>query len=103
MTMERKDIDEHVKEAVSCPILARRLKYLVEDIEGSVPGNRTQQMMYDLVDIILQMGQRLRSLEMRTVPYSVKETLSRQEAHGVKREIDLSTDFPSENEQARHR
>lgn len=103
MTMERKDVDEHVDEALSCPVLARRLQHVVEDIEANVPGPKTQAMMYELVDIVLQMGQRIRALEMRTVAYDVRSELTRENAHLPVRDVDLGTDFPTEDEHARHR
>lgn len=103
MTMERKDVDEHVDEALSCPVLARRLQSVVEDIEANVPGDKTKAMMYELVDIVLQMGQRVRALEMRTVAYDVKSELTRKNAHQPQRDVNLTTDFPGPDEHARHR
>lgn len=103
MSMERKDVDDHVEEAVSCPVLARRLQHVVEDIEANVPGDKTKQMMYELVDIVLQMGQRVRALEVKMGGFNASEELSRQQAYQPRREINYARDFPSEKEHARHR
>jgi hypothetical protein len=103
MTMHRDDVEGHVEEAVSCPVLSRRLQKVVEEIEETVPGDRTKEMMYELVDIVLQMGQRVRALETRVVSYDVNEQLSMQSMHGPKRKIDYAKDFPSESEHAKER
>lgn len=103
MTMLRDDVEGHVEEAVSCPILSRRIQKVVEEIEGTVPGDRTKEMMYDLVDIVLQMGQRVRALETRIVSCDVREQLGIQSAHAPKRKIDYAKDFPSETEHAKGR
>lgn len=103
MSMERKDVDDHVEEAVSCPVLARRLQHVVEDIEANVPGDKTKQMMYELVDIVLQMGQRVRELEMKMVGFNVEEELSRKQAYQPRRKINYARDFPAGDEHARHR
>lgn len=103
MTMHREDVDEHVEEAVSCPILSRRLQRVVVQIEETVPGDKTREMMYELVDIVLQMGQRVRALETRVVSANVQEQLSMQQAHAPKRKIDYAKDFPNEREHAEER
>jgi hypothetical protein len=103
MTMHREDVEGHVEEAVSCPVLARRLQRVVEEIEETVPKDETREMMYELVDIVLQMGQRVRALETRTVCYDVREELQRRSEHLPKREIDYGVDFPRDSEHAKHR
>ncbi len=103
MTMHREDVEGHVEEAESCPVLARRIQKVVEEIERTVPGDKTRDMLYELVDIVLQMGQRVRALEMRTVCYDVREELSRQSVHQPKREINYGVDFPRDSEHASHR
>ena len=100
MTMHREDVEEHVEEAVSCPILSRRLQNVVVQIEETVPGDKTKEMMYELVDVVLQMGQRVRALETRIASFDVREQLSMQSAHDPKRRIDYAKDFPSEAEHA---
>jgi len=101
--MHKEDIQGHVEEAVSCPVLARRLQKVVVGIEETVPGDRTKEMMYELVDIVLQMGQRVRALETRVVSCNVQEQLSMQNAHGPKRKINYAKDFPSADEHAEGR
>lgn len=101
--MHREGIDEHVTEAVSCPVLARRLQSVVNDIEETVPGDKTKEMMYELVDIVLQMGQRVRALETRIVSCDVQEQLGVQSAHQPKRRIDYGKDFPNADEHAEPR
>jgi hypothetical protein len=103
MTMHREDVEGHVEEAVSCPVLAKRLQKVVVEIEETVPGDKTREMMYELVDIVLQMGQRVRALETRVVCYDVQEELTRQQAYAPKRKINYGVDFPSANEHAEER
>jgi hypothetical protein len=103
MTMHREDVEGHVEEAESCPVLARRLQRVVEEIEETVPGDKTREMMYELVDIVLQMGQRVRALETRTVCLDIREELSRQSGHQPRRQIDYGVDFPRDSEHASHR
>lgn len=103
MTMLRDDVEGHVEEAISCPILAMRLQKVIVEIEETVPGERTKEMLYELVDIILQMGQRVRALELKTVSYDVREELSKKSTHLPKREINYSVDFIRGSEHASHR
>lgn len=101
--MHREDVEGHVEEAVSSPVLAQRLQQVVEEIEETVPGDRTKDMLYELVDIVLQMGQRVRALELRTVCYDVRDELNRTNTHLPKREINYGVDFPRDSEHASHR
>ncbi len=103
MTMHREDVEGHVEEAESCPVLAQRIHKVVEEIEESVPGDKTRDMLYELVDIVLQMGQRVRALELRTVCYDVRDDLTRKNVHLAKREINYGVDFPRDSEHASHR
>lgn len=75
----------------------------MSEIEDTVPGDKTREMMYDLVDIVLQMGQRVRALETRVAYANVQEALSVKDAHQPKRKIDYGKDFPSEEDHAEHR
>jgi len=103
MSMERKDVEQRVDEALSCPVLARRIRNIVEDIENNVPGDKSKKMMYDLVDVILQMGQRVRALEKMVVHSGVREELKKKEDRVPSRFIDYGVDFPNERERAYHR
>ncbi len=101
--MKRLDIEDHVKQAVSSPVLARRLQKVVTEIEESTANERTKEMFYELVDIVLQMGQRVRTIEMRVVGYDTREELSKKKEHLPKRKIDYGVDFPRDSEHASHR
>ncbi|MBD3261015.1 MAG: hypothetical protein GF334_04935 [Candidatus Altiarchaeales archaeon] len=103
MSMEKEDVEQRVEEALSCPVLARRIRSVVEDIEENVPGDKSKQMMYDLVDIVLQMGQRVRALEKMVVHSGVREELVKKENRVPSRFIDYGQDFPNERERAYHR
>lgn len=100
--MERKDIDSHMSEALSCPVLTRRLREVVKDIDVSVPRQQTKEMLYELVDIILQMGQRVRELERSTGYSDVKKELLKKECHEPRRKINYMFDFPRNDEKAKH-
>ncbi|KKN00863.1 hypothetical protein LCGC14_1133610 [marine sediment metagenome] len=101
--MNRIDIEDHVEEAVSSPVLARRIQKVVKEIEETVPRDKTREMMYELVDIVLQMGQRVRTIEIRVVGYDTREELSKKKEHLPKRKIDYGVDFPRDSEHASHR
>lgn len=101
--MNRDDINDHVGEALSCPVLSRRLSKVVTEIDETVGNEKTREMMYELVDIVLQMGQRVRALETRVTAGSVYDALSAANAHAPIREINYRVDFPAASDKAKHR
>lgn len=101
--MNREDIDDHVGEALSCPVLSRRLQSVVTEIDETVGNEKTREMMYELVDIVLQMGQRVRALETRVTAGTVHDELSRRGDRLPQRDINYSVDFPASGDQAKHR
>ena len=100
--MNREDIDDHVGEALSCPVLSRRLKNVVSEIEETVGNEKTREMLYELVDIVLQMGQRVRALETKVTGGSGLDELSRKSVHAPVRDINYRVDFPGSSDRATH-
>ena len=69
-----------------------------------MPGEKTKDMMYDLVDVVLQMGQRVRELELKNAALDNVNTKAKEKAlMGRRREMDYKEDFPEKNEPAEHR
>lgn len=101
--MHKVDIEEHLDEALSCPALASRLKQVVEDVAVREPAPATRELMYELVDIILQMGQRARAIELRVSCMDIREDKLRKYVYLPERRINYSVDFPMGNEHAEHR
>lgn len=77
--MQRCDVDSHLSDSWERPEVVRDLKRLVGEIEASVPGPRTKEMMYELVDIVLEVCERVRDLETRLGSGVIKDDLRRKE------------------------
>lgn len=101
--MHKANVEEHLDEALSCPALSSRLRDVVKDIAKSEPAPETREMMYELVDIVLQMGQRVRATELRVACMDLREERTRKSAYLPVRRINYSVDFPRGNEHAEHR
>ena len=101
--MQRQDVAKHTEEALSCPILSQRLLNVVNEIESTDTPPRVKKALYELVDVMLQMGQRVRALEMRVVPNSVQDELDMRNARIPERRIDYVKDFPRDTEHAQYR
>lgn len=101
--MHKVDIEEHLDDALSCPALASRLKQVVEDVSVSEPVSETRELMYELVDIVLQMGQRVRAMELRVSCTDLREEKMRKYVYLPERRINYSVDFPMGSEHAEHR
>lgn len=101
--MHKADVEEHLDEALSCPALSSRLRGVVTDIAKSEPAPETREMMYELVDIVLQMGQRVRATELRVSCFDLREEKQRKCTYLPVRKINFGVDFPSGSEHAEHR
>jgi hypothetical protein len=101
--MHKVDVEEHLDEALSCPALSSRLREVVEGIAKSEPASETREIMYELVDIVLQMGQRVRSTELRVSCFDLQEEKQRKCTYLPVRKINFSVDFPRGSEHAEHR
>jgi hypothetical protein len=101
--MHKVDIEEHLDEALSCPALASRLKQVVKDVAESEPVPETRELMYELVDVVLQMGQRVRATELRVACMDIQEEKMRKQVYLPERKINYSVDFPRGSEHAEHR
>lgn len=77
--MSKDEVEHELDQADADPRIRRELKEVVEEISTNVPGPKTKAMMYDLVHVVLEMDERIRSLEYRVCGGSVKEELRRQE------------------------
>lgn len=77
--MDKQDLDQHLEDSWERPEIVYDLKQVVAEIEKNVPGDRTKKMMYELVDVVLEMGERLRDIEMRTGTYDAYGTHKRKE------------------------
>jgi len=76
--MTRDKIEEYLDVADEVPAVRRQLRNVVEEIECNVPGERTQELMYDLVGIVLMMGERVQELEYRVCGGTVSNELQRK-------------------------
>ncbi len=78
-TMSKDEIEQSLNQSWEKPDCVRVLKGIVQKIKESVPAPKTREMMYDLVDVVIQMGERVHDLEIRMVAYGARENLQARE------------------------
>lgn len=77
--MSKDEVEPELDRADAGPRIRRELQEVVREIDSHVPGKQTKAMMYDLVHVVLEMDERIRSLEYRVCRDSVPNELRRQE------------------------
>jgi len=68
------DVDQQLSTSWEIPTTVRRLQAITQEIEQSVPGARTKELMYEFVGIVLECGERVHALEMQVTCGGVVET-----------------------------
>lgn len=59
------EVNQQLGTSWELPVNVQKLRTIVEEVDKCVPGERTKQLMYELVGIVLENGERLRELETR--------------------------------------
>lgn len=77
--MSKDEVEQSLQQSWERVESVKLLRGIVEEIDRSVPGDRTKEMMYDLVDLVLSMGERVHDLELRLVSYGAQEHLQDQQ------------------------
>lgn len=79
--MSKDDVDQQLNTSWELPEIVDKLRHVVAEVEETVPNQRTKDMMYELVELVLQCGERLHELETRMVGYGnpVEENARREE------------------------
>ncbi len=84
--MSKDEVERELGLADADPTITRELKGVVREISTNVPGDKTKSMMYDLVHVVLEMDQRIRSLEYRVCGETSCDELKRKEmVHDTRR------------------
>ena len=63
--MDKDEVDRQLSTSWELPEIVKRLKAVTEEIGKCVPGNRTKELMYELVEIVMECGERVHELEAR--------------------------------------
>jgi hypothetical protein len=84
--MTKQEIQVFLDEADEDPGVVRKLREVVQEVDDNVPGDRTKEMMYDLVGTVLMLGERVRDIEYRLVPGDVRSELKRQSMKHARKE-----------------
>lgn len=64
--MTTKDqVEQQLRTSWDLPETVRHLQHVVQEIEQCVPGQRTKDLMYELVGMVMECGERLHELETR--------------------------------------
>lgn len=77
--MMKIDVDLSLKQSWERPDCVRMLKDVVQEIEEDVVNPKTRDMLYDLMDVIIQMSERIHDLEMKVGGFNVRDSLQVQE------------------------
>lgn len=72
--MTKDEVDHQLDTSWELPETVSRLKKVVEEIEECVPGDRTKELMYELVEIVLECGERVHEMESRLMAGSPVES-----------------------------
>jgi type III secretory pathway component EscU len=84
--MSKDEVEQELDCVDADPRIRRELRKVVEEISTNVPGDKTKGMMYDLVHVVLEMEERIRSLEYRVCEASIPDELRRKQMAIDKRE-----------------
>lgn len=68
------DVEQQLSTSWEIPTTVRRLQAITSEIEQSVPGARTKELMYELVGIVLECGERVHALEVQVAWGGVNDT-----------------------------
>lgn len=77
--MDKHEVEKSLDQSWERVDTLRNLREIVEEIDTNVSGERTREMMYALVDVVIQLSERVHDLELRVVPYSAREDLATRE------------------------
>ena len=77
--MDKSEVEQSLNQSWERADTLRELRTIVKQIEDNVPGKNTKEMMYTLVDVVIQLSERVHDLEMRLTSYDVKESLDVRE------------------------
>lgn len=96
--MTTKDqVEQQLRTSWDLPETISHLQHVVQEIESCVPGARTKELMYELVCMVMECGERLHDLETRiAMGNAVEDNARRDERMRVdlqkgKREGEAST------------
>jgi len=76
--MTKDEVSQQLSTSWELPVTVRRLETVVEEIGHCVPGVRTKALMYDLVEIVMECGERVHELESRMMAGSPVESNKQQ-------------------------
>jgi hypothetical protein len=68
------DVEQRLSTSWEVPTTVRRLQVITSEIEQSVPGARTKELMYELVGIVLECAERVHALEVQVTCGGAVET-----------------------------
>ena len=77
--MSREEVEQELNHVDGDPRIRRELKEIVEEISTNLSGNKTKDMMYDLVHVVLELDERIRQLEYQVCSGSMEDELKRQQ------------------------
>lgn len=63
--MSKDKVYQQLDTSWELPEVVSKLKHVTEEVEKAVPTQRTKEMMYELLDVVLGYGERLHDLEIR--------------------------------------
>jgi len=78
-SMDKEEIQQSLNQSWERIDTLRDLRSIVEEIDSNIPGERTKEMMYALVDVVIQLSERVHDLELRVVPFDARGELSNRE------------------------
>ena len=92
--MNKKEIEEGLAQSWAKVNTLRDLKEIVQEIGNNVSGKRTQEMLYKLVDVVLELSEKVHDLELNLASYELKqEPANKEEKYRVDAKKKGTTDL----------
>ncbi len=86
--MTRDKVNHQLNTSWELPETVHRLREIVGEVEEFIPGEKTKDLMYELVEIVMECGERVHDLESKIMSGSPIETNKQHEEririHGMK-------------------
>jgi hypothetical protein len=75
----KNQVEQQLRTSWDLPETTKHLQHVVQEIEKCVPGERTKELMYELVCMVMECGERLHELETRMATGNIVEDNAKRE------------------------
>jgi len=62
--MSKEELEQYLERVQEMPLITRRILEVAEEAQEVLGNERTRELVYNMLDLILRMGERIHELEM---------------------------------------